>query len=99
MICNICEKESVCKLIDGSDVVKCAEFLSINPNDYIKDAGIRFKVIDSRTGKEPTERVLNNIAKKGGLIIPDMRILIMSVLILMIFTQMRNINLLRQKMR
>ena len=71
MICNICEKESVCKLKDGSDVVKCAEFLSINPNDYIKDAGIRFKVIDSRTGKEPTERVLNNIAKKGGLIIPD----------------------------
>ena len=43
MICNICEKESVCKLIDGSDVVKCAEFLSINPNDYTKDAGMTNK--------------------------------------------------------
>lgn len=34
MICNICEKESVCKLIDGSDVVKCAEFLGIKETDY-----------------------------------------------------------------
>ena len=38
--CNICEKESVCKLKDGSDVVKCAEFLSINPNDYTKNTGM-----------------------------------------------------------
>lgn len=34
MICNICEKESVCKLKDGSDVVKCAEFLGIKETDY-----------------------------------------------------------------
>ena len=34
MICNICEKESVCKLKDGSDVVKCAEFMGIKETDY-----------------------------------------------------------------
>lgn len=57
MICNKCEKESVCKLIDGSDVVKCAEFLSINPNDYTKNAGMtneealkRMKWTKGRTG-------------------------------------------------
>ena len=57
MICNICEKESVCKLIDGSDVVKCVEFLSINPNDYTKNAGMtneeaikRMKWTKGRTG-------------------------------------------------
>lgn len=27
-----------------------------------------FKVIDKKTGKEPTDRVIDNIAKKGGLI-------------------------------
>lgn len=26
-----------------------------------------FKVIDTKTGKEPTSRVVDNIAKKGGL--------------------------------
>lgn len=30
-----------------------------------------FKVIDTKTGKEPTERVINNIAKKGGLMVAD----------------------------
>ena len=30
-----------------------------------------FKVIDTLTGKEPTDRVINDIAKKGGLIIAD----------------------------
>ena len=30
-----------------------------------------FKVIDTKTGKEPTSRVINNIAKKGGLMIMD----------------------------
>lgn len=30
-----------------------------------------FKVIDTKTGKEPTERVINNIAKKGGLMTMD----------------------------
>lgn len=30
-----------------------------------------FKVIDTKTGKEPTDRVINNIAKKGGLMIMD----------------------------
>ena len=29
---------------------------------------MKFKVIDTKTGKEPTDRVINNIAKKGGLI-------------------------------
>lgn len=29
---------------------------------------MKFKVIDTKTGKEPTDRVVNNIAKKGGLI-------------------------------
>ena len=27
-----------------------------------------FKVIDTKTGKEPTDRVITNIARKGGLI-------------------------------
>lgn len=26
-----------------------------------------FKVIDNKTGKEPTSKLINNIAKKGGL--------------------------------
>lgn len=30
-----------------------------------------FKVIDTKTGKEPTERVIDNIAKKGGLMTMD----------------------------
>ena len=30
-----------------------------------------FKVIDTLTGKEPTDRVIKNIAKKGGLIVTD----------------------------
>ena len=30
-----------------------------------------FKVIDSKTGKEPTTRVIDNIAKKGGLMVCD----------------------------
>ena len=30
-----------------------------------------FKVIDTKTGKEPTSRVIDNIAKKGGLMIMD----------------------------
>lgn len=30
-----------------------------------------FKVIDKKTGKEPTSRVIDNIAKKGGLMIMD----------------------------
>ena len=30
-----------------------------------------FKIIDAKTGKEPTDRVINNIAKKGGLMIAD----------------------------
>ena len=30
-----------------------------------------FKVIDTLTGKEPTDRVINDIAKKGGLMIAD----------------------------
>jgi hypothetical protein len=30
-----------------------------------------FKVIDIKTGKEPTSRVIDNIAKKGGLMIMD----------------------------
>ena len=30
-----------------------------------------FKVIDKRTGKEPTHRVIENIAKKGGLMTMD----------------------------
>lgn len=30
-----------------------------------------FKVIDTKTGKEPTDRVISNIAKKGGLMIAD----------------------------
>ena len=30
-----------------------------------------FKVIDTKTGKEPTERVITNIAKKGNLIMFD----------------------------
>ena len=30
-----------------------------------------FKVIDTKTGKEPTDRVINNIAQKGGLITTD----------------------------
>ena len=30
-----------------------------------------FKVIDIKTGKEPTDKVISNIAKEGGLIIAD----------------------------
>lgn len=30
-----------------------------------------FKVIDTLTGKEPTDRVINNIAKNGGLMVAD----------------------------
>lgn len=30
-----------------------------------------FKVIDTLTGKEPTDRVIDDIAKKGGLMIAD----------------------------
>ena len=30
-----------------------------------------FKIIDTKTGKEPTERVIENIAKKGGLMDMD----------------------------
>lgn len=30
-----------------------------------------FKVIDTKTGKEPTSRVIDNIAKKGGLMRMD----------------------------
>ena len=30
-----------------------------------------FKVIDTKTGKEPTIRVIDNIAKKGGLMTMD----------------------------
>lgn len=30
-----------------------------------------FKVIDTKTGKEPTSRVIGNIAKKGGLMEMD----------------------------
>ena len=30
-----------------------------------------FKIIDTQTGKEPTDRVITNIAKKGGLMIAD----------------------------
>ena len=30
-----------------------------------------FKVIDTRTGKEPTGRVIDNIARKGGLMVAD----------------------------
>ena len=30
-----------------------------------------FKVIDKKTGKEPTMRVIDNIAKKGGLMTMD----------------------------
>ena len=30
-----------------------------------------FKIIDKRTGKEPTQRVINNIARKGELIERD----------------------------
>ena len=32
---------------------------------------MRFHVIDKKTGKEPTDRVLTNIAKKGGLMTMD----------------------------
>ena len=30
-----------------------------------------FKVIDTKTGKEPTDQVIHNIAKKGGLMTMD----------------------------
>ena len=30
-----------------------------------------FHVIDTKTGKEPTSRVIDNIAKKGGLMVMD----------------------------
>ena len=30
-----------------------------------------FNVIDAKTGKEPTDRVINNIAQKGGLMVAD----------------------------
>lgn len=30
-----------------------------------------FRVIDTKTGKEPTDMVITNIAKEGGLLIAD----------------------------
>lgn len=30
-----------------------------------------FKIIDKKTGKEPSTRVIQNIAEKGGLIVTD----------------------------
>ena len=30
-----------------------------------------FKVNDTKTGKEPTKRVIDNIARKGGLMVAD----------------------------
>lgn len=30
-----------------------------------------FKIIDTKTGKEPTSRVIDNIARKGGLMTMD----------------------------
>lgn len=30
-----------------------------------------FHVIDTKTGKEPTKRMIDNIAKKGGLMVMD----------------------------
>lgn len=32
---------------------------------------MKFKVIDTKTGKEPTNRVIDNMAKKGGLVVMD----------------------------
>ena len=32
---------------------------------------MKFRVIDKKTGKEPTYRVIKNIAKKGGLMTMD----------------------------
>ena len=32
---------------------------------------MKFHVIDNETGKEPTSRVIDNIAKKGGLMVMD----------------------------
>jgi len=32
---------------------------------------MRFRVIDKKTGKEPTERVIDNIAKKQNLVLCD----------------------------
>lgn len=32
---------------------------------------MRFRVIDKKTGKEPTERVIDNIAKKQNLMLYD----------------------------
>ena len=32
---------------------------------------MKFHVIDQKTGKEPTDRVITNIAKKGGLMTMD----------------------------
>jgi len=32
---------------------------------------LTFKVIDTKTGKEPTNRVIENLAKKGGLMVCD----------------------------
>ena len=32
---------------------------------------MKFHVIDRKTGKEPTDRVITNIAKKGGLMTMD----------------------------
>lgn len=36
-----------------------------------RDKEMTFKVIDTKTGKEPTSRVIDNIAKKGGLMTMD----------------------------
>lgn len=33
--------------------------------------GMTFKVLDTKTGKEPTDRVLTDIARKGGLMEVD----------------------------
>lgn len=35
------------------------------------ERSMTFKVIDTKTGKEPTQRVIYNIAKKGGLMTMD----------------------------
>ena len=36
-----------------------------------RGTGMTFKVIDTKTGKEPTRQVIHNIAKKGGLMTMD----------------------------
>ena len=61
-MCNECIKKSVCRFYaELGDFVGCVEF----------SRGVTFKVIDKRTGKEPTDRVIYNIAKKGNLMTMD----------------------------